>query len=340
MAFENCRSHGKLNNLFDQRASLGLLGMTPEDAAEEIKSRTGRGPSADTLRRLMNGTSVLPIYGLRETEIAWTFFTSSHIAEDAQLAELMLRVAKFADKEMLPFIISAENTFKDLRDRLTNLAPVRDPVSAAEHRLDQIAVESLSQQIKLYRAALAKNDKDREGLMVQARDAGLRALALDAHEVAEQAHRILLARAAINTLYPNYALDKMHGDDKLSRARQFANHYGTWSMFVAAIDCAIATRDPRLAHYFAELAILLQHRPYVFSRATNIRIERPATHAVETSARLLYMSKKLDGHEATPVNAWQPRWLEGRIPELDESQALVEQWEALGLTDNIIAGGL
>jgi hypothetical protein len=51
------------------------------------------------------------------------------------------------------------------------------------------------------------------------------------------------------------------------------------------------------------------------------------------------MSKKLDGQEPTPVKAWRPRWLEGRIPQLDEAQALVEQWEAAGLTGNTITGG-
>jgi hypothetical protein len=143
---------------------------------------------------------------------------------------------------------------------------------------------------------------------------------------------ILAARTAINTLFPNYALDLMDGDAQLSRARDFALQYGCWSMFKAAFDCAAATRDPRLAHYFAEWAILLPHGQYVYSGANDITIERPSPHPVLTSARLLYMSKRLDEHEETPIKVWQPRWLEGRIPQLDETQAVLEQAERDGLT--------
>jgi hypothetical protein len=236
---------------------------------------------------------------------------------------------------MLPAIVRNENTLKDLRDRLKkNQAThvLRNSILEDEHRLDQAAVESFSQQLKLHRAALTRNDDDRLRLMVQARDWGQRVLTLT-NGASGRAARILRARAAINTLFANYTIDQIEDDGELSSSRDFASRYGTWSMFMAAFDCAAATRDPRLAHYFAEMAILLPHRPYVFSRATNVTIQRPAPHCVETSARLLYMSKKLDDQEATKERDWHPRWLEGRIRQLDETHALLRQAERVSTTN-------
>ena len=334
MAFEGCKSQDKLHELMDQAASLELMEATTlEVAADAVESKFGVRPGIATLSRLQNGVSVLPIYGLRETEIARTFYTPSHIAQDAQLAELRLRVAKFRGKDMEPEIVKAGDTLADLNERLKDRqallerARIRDAAREAERRLDQASVASLSQQIKLYLAGLAKATNFRRRLMVEASSLGLSALTVlkdvFTFGAGERADLIILARTAINTLFPNYALDLMDADVQLSRSRNFAELYGTHAMFIAAFDCAAATRDPRLAHYFAELAVLRPHGPVAF-RATNVKAERPDPHPVVTSARLLYMSKRLDDHEATPIKLWKPRWLEGRISQLDEAQALIE----------------
>jgi hypothetical protein len=60
---------------------------------------------------------------------------------------------------------------------------------------------------------------------------------------------------------------------------------------------------------------------------SDVRVERVAAHPVDTAARLLFMSKKLDGHEKTPIRAWWPDWLDERIPELEDAILLIEEAE-------------
>src|SRR5271163_4113985 len=122
--YADASSINVLNELFDQQASLrlqletmGLKGLKDLMArlnvvADEVKEKFGRRPGATTLWRLLTGETVRPIYGLRETEIAWTFFTSSHIAEDAQRTELDLRVTKFAGGNMHETLARAAHAAK------------------------------------------------------------------------------------------------------------------------------------------------------------------------------------------------------------------------------------
>jgi hypothetical protein len=41
------------------------------------------------------------------------------------------------------------------------------------------------------------------------------------------------------------------------------------------------------------------------------------------------MSKRLDEHEDTPIGLWKPRWLEGRIDQLDETKTVLEEAERM-----------
>jgi hypothetical protein len=38
--------------------------------------------------------------------------------------------------------------------------------------------------------------------------------------------------------------------------------------------------------------------------------------------------EKLDGHEDTPIDSWHPKWLEGRIRQLDEAKEIIKRAEA------------
>jgi hypothetical protein len=342
MSFEACKSLGNMHELFDQAASLKLLGSdrTLAQVAALIKQKVGLAPSVPTLSRLQNGVAVLSIPGLRETEYSKTFYTPSHIAERGQCAELDLRTAQYAKRDMLEAITRAKHVLKELRkdlafcQRLLDRAGILcDAAVEAEHRLDQAAVDSLAQQISLHQSKL-HNDTECTRLLKQGLNFGLSAM----HHLqepltlgtGERADLIVGARVTINTLFPNYALDLICHDQELSRSRDFAERRGTRAMFMAAFDCAIAMNDPRLAHYFAEMAILKRHNAYVYNPLTDVSSERPASHPVETSARLLYLAKKLDQHEGTPVKDWYPRWVEGKIEQLGEAEAVIERAEELG----------
>jgi hypothetical protein len=345
-----------LNELFDQQASLRLqletMGLKSlkdlmaklNVVADEVKEKFGRRPGPTTLWRLLTGQAVRPIYGLRETEIAWTFFTSSHIAEDAQRAELDLRVTKFSDGNMHEALARAAHTAKQLRDRLARQSSHRrDLDDESESNLDQAAVASLYQQISLHRAALpeaAKNEEMANRLMAEAEKYGLQVLHfLRGPLVAgagERADLIVGARGAVNTLFAVFTLDRLSGCsmEELTRTGSFVRRHGTPSLFRAAFACAAATRDPRLAHYFAEFAILLPHQRLIYSEGIDLKAGAPSSNPLITSARLLSMSKKLDGEEETPINDWHPRWREGRIPQIDEAQELVAQAERTSLALN------
>jgi hypothetical protein len=79
--YSNASSKNVLNELFDLQASLVLqidnMSIEGDDAAlkdiaNEVEKKFGRRPSLSTLSRLQTGQVVRPIYGLRETELAWT----------------------------------------------------------------------------------------------------------------------------------------------------------------------------------------------------------------------------------------------------------------------------
>ena len=369
--YANATSTNVLNELFDQQASLrlqletmGLKGLKDVIAklnviadevkeknviaklnviADEVKEKFGRRPGPTTLWRLLTGQAVRPIYGLRETEIAWTFFTSSHIAEDAQRAELDLRMTKFSDGNMHEALARAAHTAKQLKDRLARQSSHRrDLDDEFELNLDEAAVASLYQQISLHRAALpeiAKNEEAAKRLIVEAEKYGLQVLHFLRGPLVtgtgERADLIIGARGAVNTLFAVFTLDRLSGGGaELTRAGSFVRRHGTPSLFRAAFACAAATRDPRLAHYFAEFAILLPHQRVIYSEGIDLKAGAPSSNPLITSARLLSMSKKLDGEEETPINDWHPRWLEGRIPQIDEAQELVAQAERASLALN------
>jgi hypothetical protein len=350
--YSDASSTNVLNELFDLQSSLGIqldnMSIEDDDAvlkdvADEVEKKFGRRPSLSTLSRLQTGQVVRPIYGLRETEIAWTFFTSSHITEDAQRAELDLRVTKFSDGNMQEALARAAHTAKQLRDRLARQSShKRDLDDESESNLDQAAVASLYQQISLHRAALpevAKNEEMANRLMAEAEKYGFQVLQfLRGPLVAgagERADLIIGARGAVNTLFAVFTLDRLSGCGvELTRTGSFVRRHGTPSLFRAAFACAAATRDPRLAHYFAEFAILLPHQRLIYSEGIDLKTGAPSSDPLITSARLLSMSKKLDGEEETPINDWHPRWLEGRISQIDEAQELVAQAERTSLALN------
>jgi hypothetical protein len=329
-------SPGEINDQLDQEASLRLLraAMTLEDVAEEVKSASGQRPAIATLSRLENGKRVRPVFGLRETEIGWTFYTTSGIARDAQLTELDLRVIKWNGGDIESAIIRAENTVINLARRLELLqrSPVHDSIEEGERRFDRAALDSLRQQIRLYRWGLLGGDKtdERKRLMTDALQFAKRVLAADKLLSGEMSGQIISSRAAVNGFFSTYVLDVVErsGED-LPQSHEWARRYGTAPMFLAAFRCAAATRDPRLAHHFAELAVLLPHDAQKRHDATQLKAEHPSVDPVVTSACLLVMSKRLDRQEQTPIRAWKPRWREAQIPHLEEALRLVEQAERL-----------
>lgn len=353
MYYADASSKNILNELFDLQASLQLqlnqraflrlkLSQSEllDDIADEVAEKVGRRPSQTTLWRLQNGIAVRPnsIYGLRETEIAWTFFTSTHIAEDAQRAELDLRITKFSGGKMEEAIARTSDAVKRLKDRLARRT-CHEREDEDVRLLDQAAVASLLQQINLYRAALpdVKDNKEmRKHLLLEAQRHGLQVLWLLRAQLrgasGDQGYLIIGARAAINTLFAVFTLDGHEAGGPLTE--WFVRRYGTPWLFRAAFECATATRDPRLAHYFAELAILLPHRRCMYDRGINLKVEAPASDPLITSARFLLMSRKLDGEETTAINDWHPRWLEGRIDQIDEAQELIAQAERSSLVLN------
>jgi len=342
MSLRESMSQAESNEQLDQEASLGVMrnnGMTLEDVADEVKSSCGQRPAVATLSRLENGKRVRPVFGLRETEVGWTFYTRSGIARDEQLVELDLRVTKWSGKDIQAALVRAENTVRDLARRLKflQLVPVRDSLDEAERRLDRAALDSLRQQIRLYREGLLDRERsgDRKRLMGEALQFATRVLAVRNRLIGdgEISGQIVSSRVAVNGFFSNYVLDVLDGEgERLPRSREFARRHGSASMFLAAFRCAAVTRDPRLAHHFAEFAVLLPHDPQNCGGAVQLKAERPSIDPVVTAARFLVMSKRLDRQEQTPIRLWKPRWLEARIPHLEEALLLVEEAEQLPFT--------
>jgi hypothetical protein len=195
----------------------------------------------------------------------------------------------------------------------------------------------LRQQIRLYREGLLDREmrSDRKRLMADALQFARRVLVVSDKLIADgdMSGQIISSRAAVNGFFSNYVLDVLEGDgERLPRSQEFARQYGTAPMFLAAFRCAAATRDPRVAHHFAEVAILLPHDTQKRRGVVQLNAEHPSIDPVVTSARLLVMSKRLDRQEQTPVRMWKPRWLEARIPQLEEALLLVEDAERLPFT--------
>jgi hypothetical protein len=327
-------SPGSINEQLDQKASLGLLRatMTLEDVADEVKSSFGHRPAVATLSRLENGKRVRPVFGLRETEIRWTFHSASGIARDAQLAELDLRIVKWKGEGLEAALVRAERMVGELAGRMKSLRPARDTLERAEGRLDGAALDSLRQQIRLYREGLLDKEKtgDRARLMREALQfAGrVRLVADELFADAEPSGQIVCSRVGVNGFFSNYVLDVIDGEtERLPRSREFARRWGTTQMLTAAFRCAGVTHDPRLAHHFAELAVLLPPASKAPAGTLDLNAERPSVDPVVTAARLLVMSKRLDRQERTPMKAWKPRWLEARIPQLEEALLMAEQAE-------------
>jgi hypothetical protein len=327
--------------LRDQAVSLAILtsettfGMTLSEAADEVEAATGLRPPLARLSRLQNGIRIRPIVGLNETEIGLTFYTSSGIAAEAQIEELGLRWTPFQAGALVPALVKARGTVNQLKRRLRRdvFVPVDGEAARGERRLDEGAVASLGQQICLYWARLAITDDDKRRHVLASLDycnRGLESLSesLASGRCAEPADRILAARVCVNGFFGGYILDRL-GENaiELSESRRFARRHGHPSMLAAAFYCSAATRDPRLAHYFAELTTLLPSGGTVARANAEVAREHVAAHPIETAARLLFFSKKLDGHETTPIRAWKPVWLEERIPQLESAIVLVEEAE-------------
>jgi hypothetical protein len=225
---------------------------------------------------------------------------------------------------MEPIINSEEQTLGKLKERLAN----GGQIDKGERQLDCQAVDSLEMQIDLYRAGLVETHPQYARFMKKAREIGLRVLNQQRSGL-EPADLVLRPRVAVNILYANFSLDNATEDDlELPRTRDFTRRWGTPGTFAAAFKCGRATRDPRVPHYFAEMAVLQPHSSFDYGRKPIIAVEAPGAHPVQTSARLLYFSKKLDGHEDTPIDSWHPKWLEGRIPQLDEAKEMIKRAEA------------
>jgi len=341
MSYPRMRRTSEL--LRGQRMALSILTYvhekTPEEVVDDVEAETGTKPSLTTLWRMLKGVRTRPVFGLEEIEVRETFYTSSGIAVLALLEELSLRTTDrntgSDPRALRPKLIRALKVLRELKRRLRRdrSVPVKDEADRSERRVDEAAIASLGQQICLYRVRFADSDHKKRRwarASLSCCNRGLNSIgeAGVLGSSAEPGDRILAARITVNGLFGSFVLDRLNRDcAELTGTRAFARRYGQFSMLSAAFFCGRATHDPRLPHYFAELAALLPHPAMAVSLNADVTIERPALHPVETAARLLFISKKLDGHQETPIRDWWPDWLSERLPQLESAIQLIEQAE-------------
>lgn len=307
-------------------------GAPLKSVVAEVRSVIGASASEPTLSRLQNGQYVRPIYGLRETAIRCMF--EKRIPRKGQMEELRLRQLHFLGKDLTLALVEAQETLSELHEQLAS-KNVQQDYTEEEYKIARATVFSLAQHMALYRLDLAASDDARRAYANEASKNGAAAFAELEEEIvrrvegASVAIPILATRALVNNFYASYIIDACSGDvEALPRAREFAERYGKPAVFTAALRSADLTRDPRLAHNFAELAILMRARgPLTSVDAANLAVRHPHADPRVTSARLLVLAKELDLAADTRIRQWQPTWLDTPLPMLEEARAVVERWE-------------
>lgn len=316
-------------------ASRKRRGAPLKEVVAEVRSVTGVLASEPTLSRLQNGQYVRPIYGLRETAIRCMF--ERRIPRRAQMEELKLRQLHFLGKDLQLALVEAQEAVQELHEQLAS-AKAQQNYTEEEYKIARAAVFSLAQHVAIYRLDLAANADIRRPYADEAFQHGEAAVAELEEEIGRRAESeslaipMLATRALVNNFYASYAIDACCGDvNTLPRARAFAERHGKPTVFTAVFRSAELTQDPRLAHNFAELAILLRARgPIATVETANLASCHPHADPRVTAARLLVLAKELDLAADRPIRQWRPTWLDTPLPMLEEARAVVERWE-LGL---------
>jgi len=327
------------NKLLDSVSALAVLrhpetfAMTQEEVRDEAALVNGeRLFSTTKLSRFENDPEGNPTPpGLEKTAIARLYYTSSRIGVACQELELSLRVADFEKKPLEHLIRAAEEFLRDARKWIVNLYKTEavDAATLAEWNLDCASLDSLAQQMRLYRARFVDNAQ-KARLYTESLKFG-REVRKRLHDAilacpnAEAADVILAGRSLLNAFFATYMLDGIGGNqDTLPLSHDFARSAANRQMLLTGFKAAIWTNDPRIALYLGELASLASpaRKP---RGANNVRIAQPSHNMIVTAARLVFLAKKLDRNELTPARAWRPKWLSGEwLSHLEPAVELVE----------------
>lgn len=329
------------NRLLDSVSALAVLrhpetfAMTQEEVRDEAALANGERlfSTAKLSRFESDPEGAVTPPGLEKTAIARLYYTSSRIAVACQELELSLRLADFEGKPLEHFMRAAEEFLRDARKWLAIYkAQVIDTATLAEWNLDCASLDSLSQQMRLYRARFAEPSQ-KARLYAESLNLGREVLArlqeaISACPNAEAADVTLAGRSLLNSFFAAYMLDQLNGHQStLPLSRDFARRAATRQMLLTGFKAAIWTNDPRIALYLGELASLATTSAAVRG-IVNVRTAQPSNDMIQTAARLVFLAKKLDRSEMTPVRAWRPRWLTGKwLSQLDTAVELVEQDE-------------
>ncbi|EAQ36284.1 hypothetical protein NB311A_20141 [Nitrobacter sp. Nb-311A] len=278
------------------------------------------------------GTPTPP--GLEKTAIARLYYTSSRIGVACQELELSLRIADFEKRPLEHLIRAAEEFLRDARKWIINLYETKavDAATLAEWNLDCASLDSLAQQMRLYRARFAEeaqkarlySESLKFGREVQRRLHD----AIVACPNAEAADVILAGRSLLNAFFATFMLDGLNGNQlTLPLSHDFARNSANPHILLTGFKAASWTNDPRIALYLGELTSLVDTggKP---RGALDVRIARPSHNMMLTAARLVFLAKKIDRNELTPVRNWRPKWLTGELlSQLEPALELVESDE-------------
>jgi hypothetical protein len=332
------------NKLLDSVSALAVLrhpetfAMTQREVHDEAALVNGeRLFSIAKLSRFESDPEGTPTpLGLEKTAIARLYYTSSHIGVACQQLELSLRVADFAKKPLEHPIRAAEEFLRDARKWIVSLYQTKalDGATLAEWNLDCASLDSLAQQMRLYRARFAEEEQ-KARLYAESLQFG-REVRKRLHNAilscpnAEAADLILAGRSSLNAFFATFMLDCLSGNHtRLPLSYDFARSAANRQMLLTGFKAAIWTSDPRIVLYLGELASLasLGGRP---RGAINVRMAQPSHDMLVTAARLVFLAKKLDRNELTPVRTWRPKWLTGEwLSQLEPAVKLVELDESV-----------
>jgi hypothetical protein len=213
------------NKLLDSVSALAVLrhpetfAMTQEEVRDEAALVNGeRLFSTTKLSRFENDPERTPTPpGLEKTAIARLYYTSSRIGVACQELELSLRVADFEKKPLEHLIRAAEEFLRDARKWIVNLYQNKavDAATLAEWNLDCASLDSLAQQMRLYRARFADNAQ-KARLYTESlkfgRDVRKRLHdAISSCPNAEAADVILAGRSLLNAFFATFMLDVLDG---------------------------------------------------------------------------------------------------------------------------------
>ena len=333
----------KANAVQDDVAALNVLrhpdtfNMTQQEVCIEAELVNGvRAFSVAKISRFETDPhSTRAVIGLQETAIARLFYTPARVARHCQEWELKLRKADFDDKPLKSLLRGAEEFARDTRGWIAarDKVPFDGYADHGERNLDRAALDSLCQQINLYRAR-SGDVGQKKRFYAQSLHCGANVLvhlrdAVAEFPNAERGDLILANRSSLNSFFGEFRLDELNDEQTtLPRTRQFARTVATRQILLTGFKVAVWTNDPRIALYLGEAACLAHPGDATTKRSAKVRIELPASTPIETAARLVYLSKKLDRHEATPVREWSPNWLSGGwVAELEPAIALIEEDE-------------